>query len=83
MRVALEYAQRYHCSFLSAYCRTTYGSLLAETGKWQDAETALTEAIHTFDAGHHGLRVNAVLKLADLRVSQGRLEEAEVLLQWI
>ncbi len=77
---ALEYARRYQCSFLSAYCRTTYGSLLAETGKWQDAETALTEAIHTFDAGHRGLRVNAVLKLADLRVSQGRLEEAEVLL---
>jgi ATP/maltotriose-dependent transcriptional regulator MalT len=77
---ALEYARRYQCSFLSAYCRTTYGSLLAETGKWQDAETALMEAIRTFDEGHRGLRVNAVLKLADLRVSQGRLEEAEVLL---
>jgi ATP/maltotriose-dependent transcriptional regulator MalT len=77
---ALEYAQRYQCSFLSAYCRTTYGSLLAERGKWQEAESALTEAIHTFDTGHHGLRVNAVLKLAELRVSQGRLEEAEVLL---
>jgi len=77
---ALEYARRYQCSFLSAYCRTTYGSLLAETGKWQDAEAALTEAIQTFDEGHRGLRVNAVIKLADLRVSQGRLEEAEVLL---
>jgi ATP/maltotriose-dependent transcriptional regulator MalT len=77
---ALEYARRYQCSFLSAYCRTTYGSLLTETGKWQDAETSLTEAIQTFDSGHRGLRVNAVLKLADLRVSQGRLEEAEVLL---
>jgi ATP/maltotriose-dependent transcriptional regulator MalT len=53
---------------------------LAETGKWQDADAALTEAIRTFDTGHYGLRVNAVLKLADLRVSQGRLEEAEVLL---
>lgn len=77
---ALEYARRYQCSFLSAYCRTTYGGLLAETGKWQDADAALTEAIQAFDAGHRGLRVNAVLKLADLRVSQGRLEEAEVLL---
>ena len=77
---AMEYARRYHCSFLSAYCRTTYGGLLAETGRWQDAEAALTDAIHVFDTGHQGLRVNAVLKLADLRVSQGRLEEAEVLL---
>jgi DNA-binding CsgD family transcriptional regulator len=77
---ALEYARHYQCSFLSAYCRTTYGSMLVETGKWQDAETALTEAIRSFDSGHRGLRVNAILKLADLRVSQGRLEEAEVLL---
>jgi DNA-binding NarL/FixJ family response regulator len=77
---ALEYAKRYQCSFLSAYCRTTYGGLLTETGKWQDAETALIEAVRTFDVGHRGLRVNAVLKLADLRVSQGRLEEAEMLL---
>ena len=77
---ALQYSQRYQCSFLSAYCRATYGGLLVETGKWQDAEAALTEAIHIFDSGHLGLRVNAVLKLADLRVSQGRLEEAEVLL---
>jgi ATP/maltotriose-dependent transcriptional regulator MalT len=77
---ALDYARRYQCSFLSAYCRTTYGGLLAETGKWQDADVALTEAIRAFDAGHRGLRVNAVLRLADLRVSQGRLEEAEVLL---
>jgi DNA-binding CsgD family transcriptional regulator len=53
---------------------------LAETGKWQDADAALTEAIRTFDTGHYGLRGNAVLKLADLRVSQGRLEEADVLL---
>jgi len=78
--VAIDYAQRYECPFLSAYCRTTYGGLLAATGRWQDAETALTEAIHAFDAGHVALRVHAVLKLADLRVSQGRLEEAEVLL---
>lgn len=77
---ALDYARKYQCSFLSAYCRTTYGGILAETGKWQDAETALIEAIHTFEEGHRGLRVNAVIKLADLRVSQGRLEEADVLL---
>ncbi|MCC7361991.1 MAG: hypothetical protein IT317_21080 [Anaerolineales bacterium] len=79
-QAALHYAQRYHSPFLSAYCRTTYGGLLAATGHWREAETALTEAIRVFDAGHQALRVHAVLKLADLRVSQGRLEEADVLL---
>lgn len=79
-QAASDYARRHNSPFLSAYCRTTYGGLLADTGRWHDAEAALIEAIRTFDAGHKGLRVHAVLKLADLRVSQGRLEEAEVLL---
>lgn len=79
-RVAEEYAERHNCPFLSAYCRTTYGSLLAALGRWKEAELALTEAIHAFEAGHRGLRVHALFKLADLRISQGKLGEAEVLL---
>lgn len=79
-QVASDYAQRRNSPFLSAYCRTTYGGLLATTGRWREAESALNEAIRTFDAGHQALRAHAVLKLADLRVSQGRLEEAEALL---
>jgi DNA-binding NarL/FixJ family response regulator len=77
---AAEFAQRHNCPFLSAYCRTAYGGLLTATGRWQAAESQLTEAIHMFDSGHRALRVHAVLKLADLRVYQGRLEEAGVLL---
>jgi ATP/maltotriose-dependent transcriptional regulator MalT len=77
---AAEYAERTSSPFLSAYCRTTYGAVLIATGRWQDAEQVLNAAIAAFDAGHQGLRVHAVLKLADLRVCQGRIEEAEVLL---
>lgn len=77
---AFEAAQRSHCAFLSAYCRTAYGNLLAATGRWQAADAAYQEAIRLFDAGHRGLRVHAVIKLADLRISQGRVEEATVLL---
>ena len=79
-QVATNFADRYQCPFLSAYCRTTYGSLLFTSGQWQEAETMLTDAIRMFHVGHRGLRVQAVLKLAELRVSQGKLEEAEVLL---
>ena len=79
-RAAADYAKRHHCPFLSAYCRTTYGSLLTALGRWKDAEMALTKAIEAFEAGHRGLRVHALFKLADLRVSQGKLEEAQVLL---
>ncbi len=77
---AAEYARRHNCQFLSAYCRTTYGGLLITSGKWRDAESELLQAIDTFESGHRALRVHAVLKLADLRVCQGRLEEAEALL---
>jgi ATP/maltotriose-dependent transcriptional regulator MalT len=78
--LARAYAEQHQSPFLSAYCRTTYAGVLMVTGRWQDAEQALAEAIASFDAGHVGLRVHAVLKLADLRTCQGRLEEAEVLL---
>jgi DNA-binding CsgD family transcriptional regulator len=79
-RTAAEFAQRHQSAFLSAYCRTTYGGLLTTAGRWREAETELTEAIRAFDQGHRALQVHAILKLADLRVYQGRLEEAEVLL---
>jgi len=36
--------------------------------------------MHAFESGHRALRIHAVLKLADLRVCQGRLEEAELML---
>lgn len=79
-QIALEFAQRHHCPFLSAYCRTTYGSLLGAMGRWQEAESVLMEAIRAFEMGHKGLRVHAVIKLADLRVSQGKFEAAAVML---
>jgi ATP/maltotriose-dependent transcriptional regulator MalT len=54
--------------------------LLAATGRWHDAEAELAAAIRTFDVGHRALGVHATIKLADLRIQQGRLEEAETLL---
>lgn len=78
---AWEFAEQHQCPFLSAYCRTTYGSILTSLGRWQEAETTLMEAIHAFEKGHRGLRLHAVIRLADLRVNQNRLEEAHVLLQ--
>jgi len=79
-RTALEFARRYSCPFLLAYCRTSYGGLMTALGRWREAEAALTEAIEAFGRGHRGLRVHAQIKLADLRACQGRLEEAELML---
>jgi len=77
---AMAFARQYNCPFLFAYCRTAYGGLMTAMGRWAEAEAALTEAIHAFERGHRGLRTHAVIRLADLRVGQGRIEEAELLL---
>lgn len=79
-RTAREFAERNHFPFLAATCRVTYGGLLTALGRWSDAEQELSEAIRSFEQGHFALRAQAVIKLADLRVWQGRLQEAEVLL---
>ena len=75
-----DFAAQHHCPFLAATCRTIYGSWLTATGRWRDAEAELLEAIRSFEAGHRALRTQAVIKLADLRVWQGKYEEAEALL---
>jgi DNA-binding CsgD family transcriptional regulator/Tfp pilus assembly protein PilF len=54
---------------------------MTSLGRWQEAEVALVEAIQAFERGHKGLRIHAVIKLASLRVSQGKIDEAEVLLE--
>src|SRR5216683_20951 len=65
---------------LFAHCQATYGSLLCQVGRWDDAETALTLSL---TAGRNGFFLHRVMSrasLADLRVRQGRLREAEQLL---
>lgn len=66
--------------FVAPTCRTHYGGILVALGRWREAEEELTAAIAAFDAGYRGDRILAALRLADLRVRQGRVEEAERLL---
>ena len=79
-RVADGFIQEYGCPFLYAHCRTLYGSILAAKGRWAEADQELQSALRmTGDAGP-GLHADARTRLADLRLRQGRLEEAEALL---
>jgi hypothetical protein len=58
--------------------------VLTAAGRWPEADAALTEAVRLWGLGQRsGLRVGALVRLADLRVRQGRLEEAEQLLAGI
>lgn len=64
-----------------AHCGAIYGALLREVGRWQEAEPWLVAAVEAGErSGHFFSRLEARAALADLRVRQGRLAEAERLL---
>ncbi|HEY6423316.1 MAG TPA: LuxR C-terminal-related transcriptional regulator [Pseudonocardiaceae bacterium] len=80
----LELADRFvaHTNRLpiSAICRTHYGGILIAAGRWSDAEGELDTSIRLYEQTYRALRAAAVVRLALLRVRQGRLEEAAQLL---
>lgn len=67
--------------FVVPTCRTHYGGILVALGRWEEAETELRDALETFKRGYRGDGAFPLLRLADLRVRQGRYEEAEQLLE--
>jgi DNA-binding CsgD family transcriptional regulator len=79
-RVADAFISQYGCPFLHAQCRTHYGSVLMSTGAWPEADRELSAALSVADAVAPALRARAATALAELRLRQGRLDLAEVLL---
>jgi DNA-binding CsgD family transcriptional regulator len=79
-RVADDFTRRYGCPFLYARCRTLYGGVLVGRGQWAAAERELTAAVRMAEGAGTAVHGEALARLADLRLRQGRLEEAEALL---
>lgn len=61
---------------ISAICRMHYGGLLTAVGRWDDADRELSTALDIYRRTYRGTRFEALLRLADLRARQGRVEEA-------
>jgi DNA-binding CsgD family transcriptional regulator len=78
MRAAADLVRRRNV--VAAFCRAHYGGILTAAGRWNEAETELLQAARHFDRGMPQRRAAAMIRLADLRVRQGRLEEAALLL---
>ncbi|MPY95024.1 MAG: helix-turn-helix transcriptional regulator, partial [Acidimicrobiia bacterium] len=78
--VADAFVATYGCPFLYAECRMYYGSVLTAKGRWRDADRELTAALRIAEGAGAGVHARARARLADLRIRQGRLEEAERLL---
>jgi DNA-binding CsgD family transcriptional regulator len=67
--------------FVIPTCRSHYGGILVALGRWEEAETELRDAMETFKRGYRGDSFLPLMRLADLRVRQGRYEEAERLME--
>lgn len=80
VRAVDQFTQRFGCPFLYTFCRTLYGGVLVQTGDWTQAEEELDAAVEMSRAALSGLHGQALATLAELRLAQGQIEEAE---QWI
>ncbi|HKA69913.1 MAG TPA: LuxR C-terminal-related transcriptional regulator [Actinomycetes bacterium] len=78
--VADRFIEQYGCPFLYARCRTIYGSVLVATGRWAEGERELLRAVDMTEGTGAAVTDEACARLADLRLRQGRLEEAASLL---
>ncbi len=77
----VAFAERRRYVPLQSWCRSIYGTVLVRAGDWDRAEAVLTEALdRVLDRRRGGGRVLPLVVLADLRLRQGRTEEAEHLL---
>ena len=80
LRVGEAVAAQRDLPAVVAYCHTHFGGVMTAAGRWPEAEAALTDAIRIWALGWRALKSGALARLADLRIRQGRLEEAEQLL---
>ena len=77
IRAAERFSQRYGCPFLYSECRLVYCEVLLTTGDWSRAEKELRKAIESTRNSIPVYHAWALAGLADLRLSQGGIEEAE------
>ncbi|MCB0873470.1 MAG: hypothetical protein KDC36_08850 [Thermoleophilia bacterium] len=74
-----EFAERYGSRYMLAFCRAEYGSVHLWRGRWDTAESVLSEAVAGFSASRPAFVGGPLAGLAELRRRQGRAEEAEAL----
>ena len=74
-----EISSRFDDAEMFATCRTLYGDVLVWQGAWTDAEHTLSAVCREF-AHVPGKAVDGLVRLAELRRRQGRLDDAAALL---
>jgi tetratricopeptide (TPR) repeat protein len=78
-----EFCERTGFGFLLSVCRTQYAAVLTWRGRWTEAEQELQAVTLHLAATRPAVKQEAVVRLADLRRQQGRLDEAALLLKQV
>jgi LuxR family transcriptional regulator, maltose regulon positive regulatory protein len=73
---ALEFSKRWRVRPMSAICRAQFAGVLIWRGAWGEAEQELTTAARELDAVRPATAGQALARLGELRLRQGRLDEA-------
>ena len=72
-----EFAERMRIQFLNGVCRVHYAAVLTWHGSWKEADEVLSKAIDDLAATRPPFAYEGVVRLAELRRREGRVEEAE------
>ncbi len=71
-----EFARRWRNLPLSGVCRSQYAGVLIWRGNWAEAEAELTEAASDLGTTKPAMVGQALARLGELRLRQGKLDEA-------
>ena len=74
-------SERWGARHSRGICRSSYGTVLACCGDWEAAETELTGALTDLEAARPGMAGGGLVRLAELRARQGRIDEARELFE--
>jgi len=77
------FSEQWSVPQLFGFCRSHYASVLIRRGRWTEAETELEAAARAFAQGAPALVFEGIVRLAELRRRQGRLDEATELCERI
>ena len=74
-----EFCERHGIGNLLSVCRTHYAGVLMSQGRWAEAESELALAVDGVASSRPPMVGDALVRLAELRRRQGRLDDAEAL----
>lgn len=72
------FCERWEMPGMFGMCLAHHGSVLMHEGRWADAEATLTEASELFASAAPALGYEALVRLCELRLRQGRFDEVLV-----